>query len=211
MKAEESSSIRVLEPGCVLDINTTSHHETNAEAACPEPVGLLRCNISTPALGRRFIRLSAQEEADALRAIAAERGAAVSSAQQSSSEQVSLGPAAADDEVRPRRLDAELAAVSARCPSSSSAPAHTALLDSDKAYEEESTLEESEILPFPPDGLLGWDWPLSRQERKARVLLLDHQLRVADKRELIEQLHEAQGKPLGRRRSYGGQPRHSCG
>jgi hypothetical protein len=44
-------------------------------------------------------------------------------------------------------------------------------------------------LPEPPVSA-SWDWPLSRQERKARVQLLDRQLMLAEQQDLMWQLEE---------------------
>lgn len=46
---------------------------------------------------------------------------------------------------------------------------------------------EEFVLPEPPDGG-SWEWPLSRQEKKARVQLVDRQMNQLDKKSLIQAL-----------------------
>jgi len=44
--------------------------------------------------------------------------------------------------------------------------------------------------PLIPPNNHGWDWPLSRQEKKARVVMLDRNMLLADQSALLEQMHE---------------------
>jgi len=53
--------------------------------------------------------------------------------------------------------------------------------------------EEGLLRPAPPGGAGSWDWPLSRHESKARVLLLDRLLQMADREELLGKLEELEG------------------
>jgi hypothetical protein len=46
---------------------------------------------------------------------------------------------------------------------------------------------EELVLPEPPDGG-SWEWPLSRQEKKARVQLVDRQMNQLDRKALIQAL-----------------------
>eukprot|EP00931_Biecheleriopsis_adriatica_P035149 TRINITY_DN20242_c0_g1_i1.p1 TRINITY_DN20242_c0_g1~~TRINITY_DN20242_c0_g1_i1.p1 ORF type:complete len:466 (-),score=123.68 TRINITY_DN20242_c0_g1_i1:67-1398(-) len=48
-------------------------------------------------------------------------------------------------------------------------------------------MEEEETLPEPPDGG-SWEWPLSRQEKKARVQMADRHMAELDKKALIQAL-----------------------
>jgi len=48
--------------------------------------------------------------------------------------------------------------------------------------------EDQAYEPKPPDGSVSWDWPLSRQEKKARVQLLERALHAIDRKTLIKEL-----------------------
>lgn len=53
--------------------------------------------------------------------------------------------------------------------------------------------EELEMLPLPPDSD-SWDWPLSRNEKKTRIQLIEQQLHTMDRRTLAKQLVDAHSK-----------------
>jgi hypothetical protein len=55
--------------------------------------------------------------------------------------------------------------------------------DDEEEHEEE---EEAFPAPLPPDSAC-WDWPLSRQEKKARVRMLEHHINVVDKQSLKQE------------------------
>jgi len=65
-------------------------------------------------------------------------------------------------------------------------------MDSDEFEDmcEEEAESEGEIrLPAPPESE-SWDWPLSREEKKSRVRLLERQVNQLDRRTLIQELVE---------------------
>ncbi|CAE8720780.1 unnamed protein product, partial [Polarella glacialis] len=49
--------------------------------------------------------------------------------------------------------------------------------------------EEATSLPLPPSAE-SWDWPLSRLEKKSRIVMLDRHMLLADKRELADEVRQ---------------------
>lgn len=43
-------------------------------------------------------------------------------------------------------------------------------------------------LPLPPGGMASWEWPLSRQEKKVRVTMVDQHMSMLDRQDLAEEL-----------------------
>lgn len=54
-------------------------------------------------------------------------------------------------------------------------------------------LADKPALPLPPNGSCSWDWPLSRHERKARVVMLDRRMLMLDCQALLARLGELHG------------------
>jgi len=56
-----------------------------------------------------------------------------------------------------------------------------------------AALEQDEVwcppVAQPPDGV-SWEWPLSRQERKARIHFIDQQMLIADNADLLQRLEK---------------------
>merc|ERR1712083_1006730 len=57
---------------------------------------------------------------------------------------------------------------------------------------ENNTIVSLEELPFPPASS-AWDWPLSRVERKERVVMLDRQMLLVDQKVIQGQIEELRG------------------
>merc|ERR1712196_42681 len=49
---------------------------------------------------------------------------------------------------------------------------------------------ESPELMAPPDGRCSWDWPLSRNEKKTRLVTLERNLKLLDQHAILEELKE---------------------
>lgn len=86
---------------------------------------------------------------------------------------------------KPRRRSSLNSQVSSQC---------EALCDMDSDEFEDMCEEEAESegeirLPAPPESE-SWDWPLSREEKKSRVRLLERQVNQLDRRTLIQELVE---------------------
>lgn len=64
-------------------------------------------------------------------------------------------------------------------------PFHLGMTDSEDDNPEADE-EEFDIMPAPPDSA-SWEWPMSRQEKKARVTLLERQMHALDRRSLMNE------------------------
>jgi len=89
----------------------------------------------------------------------------------------------ADSEITPRMSDA---------PTQASAQQELESCTDEEHEEEDEPLDmnsedEDAFLPEPPDSR-SWEWPLSRNEKKARINLVDRQMHALDKKALIQAL-----------------------
>merc|ERR1740117_2324409 len=65
-----------------------------------------------------------------------------------------------------------------------------------------------EMQVVPPEHNSSWEWPLSRQEKKQRVAMIERQVHLMDKSELIKDLEHLKSRyvRLHRRSKAGAEP-----
>lgn len=66
-----------------------------------------------------------------------------------------------------------------------------------KAEHVDEEEEEADYAPVPPASS-SWDWPLSRQEKKERVVYVNRQMLMADQRSLMEHIEDLQEESIRR-------------
>eukprot|EP00929_Paragymnodinium_shiwhaense_P016489 TRINITY_DN124886_c0_g1_i1.p1 TRINITY_DN124886_c0_g1~~TRINITY_DN124886_c0_g1_i1.p1 ORF type:complete len:371 (+),score=87.03 TRINITY_DN124886_c0_g1_i1:126-1238(+) len=59
-----------------------------------------------------------------------------------------------------------------------------------------SPADAAQAQMMPPTSI-SWDWPLSRLEKKARILMIDRQVLMLDRRELAQEVRELRRKSMG--------------